>query len=336
MNRKFALKKRFFAFHRALTLAALFALLPPVFCAGLGAEVFRVRKNVCLEVTEQGSSETKKCGINDSLSVRFPADSIFIHGIEVTVKIPQAVANCRNTILYSLYSNVSPAPSEKGIDYSGTEIYSGLYPGQLSWTIVVPLVKGNSIKQSPYADKTLISDKARGFVFLRNQLAMKGVPQSVLDAEFEVSAKAVLSDYGALKVKAAQDAGEYSIFVDEKPVAPGENGLVLLKPGKRSVSIVSDKFRNEARSVLIERARVAELNLDLQSVSPAVYVSAPEGTKIFVDGEEVMAAGALNLESGEHIFKFNLGGYEVVKKAVIQNGKTYNISVNVDASVNEQ
>ena len=313
-----------------LSLLAICALLH---CAG--AELFRVRKTVCLELSEKAASETKKCGINDCLAVRFPADSIFIQGVEISVKIPQAVANYRNTIIYSLYSNVSPVPTEKGIDYSGTEIYSGLYPGQLSWSIVIPLVKGNTIKASPYADKTLTADKARGFVLLRNQLAMKGVPQSVLDAEFEVSAKAVLADYGALRVKAGAGADDYSVFVDEKPVAANENGLILLKPGKRSVSIVSDKFRNEARSVMIEQAQIAELNLDLQSVAPAVRVSAPEGTKVYVDGEEVKANETLHLELGERIFKFNLGGYEVTKKVNIQNGKTYNISVNVDASVKE-
>ena len=66
--------------------------------------------------------------------------------------------------------------------------------------------------------------------------------------------------------------------------------------------------------------------------APAVRVRAPEGTKIFVDGNEVQAGEALDLEAGEHLFKFNLGGYEVTKKVAIQNGKSYNVSVNVDAS----
>lgn len=304
--------------------------------AHASAEVFRVRKTVCLDVSEAENSETKNCGINDCLAIRFPASSIFIQGVEVTVKIPQSVANFRNTILYSVYNNVSPVPSEKNIDYSGQELYSALYPGQLSWTIIIPLMRGNTIKASPYADKTLMADKSRGFVLLRNQLAMKGVPQSVLQAEFEVSAKAVLTDYGALKVNASQEEGEYTVFIDEKAMTPNESGLILLKPGKRNVSIVSDKFRNESRSVMIEKARIAELNLDLQSVAPSVRIRAPEGTQVFVDGEETEANVPLELATGERIFKFVLGGYEVTKKVTIQNGKSYNISVNVDASVNEE
>lgn len=310
-----------------------------IFAAGLlclKAEVFRTRKTVCINVPASGSSESKACGINDCVAAFLPEDTTFVQGVEITVKIPQTVAAYRNTILYSLYNNISPIPTEKGIDFSGTEIYSGLYPGQLAWTIVIPLVKGNTIKTSPYADKTLIPDSSRGFVFLRNQLAMKGVPKSVMEAEFEVSAKAVVTDHGALKVLAPADAGEYSVFVDDKPVSANEKGLILLKPGKRNVSIVSDKFRNETRAVMVAQGEVTKLSLDLQSVAPAVRVSAPEGTKVYVDGVEATANSSMDLESGEHIFKFNLGGYEVTKKVTIQNGKSYNISVNVDASVKEE
>ena len=310
-----------------------------IFAAAISApqaEVFRTRKTVCLSVPARGSSESKACGINDCVAAFLPEDTTFAQGVEITVKIPQALAAYRNTIIYSIYNNITPVPTEKGIDYSGTEIYSGLYPGQLAWTIAIPLVKGNTMKASPYADKTLIPDASRGFVFLRNQLAMKGVPKSVMEAEFEVSAKAVLADYGALKVLAPADSGEYTVYVDEKPVTANEKGLVILKPGKRNVSIVSEKFRNETRAVMIAQGEVTELSLALQSVAPSVHVRAPEGTKIFVDGNEVQAGEALALEAGEHIFKFNLGGYEVTKKVAIQNGKSYNVSVNVDASVKEE
>lgn len=321
------------SFSNKKSVLALALLAAGLLC--LKAEVFRTRKTVCLSVPASGATESKACGINDCVAAFLPQDTTFVQGVEITVKIPQALAAYRNTILYSLYNNVTPVPTEKGIDYSGTEIYSGLYPGQLAWTIVIPLVKGNTIKSSPYADKTLIPDASRGFVFLRNQLAMKGVPRGVMEAEFEVSAKTVLADYGALKVAAPADA-EYSVFVDDKPVTANEKGLVILKPGKRNVSIVSEKFRNETRSVMIAQGEVTELSLALQSVAPAVRVRAPEGTKVYVDGEEAKVNEALDLEAGEHIFKFNLGGYEVTKKVAIQNGKSYNISVNVDASVKEE
>lgn len=314
--------------------AFLSCLFMIILAAPLSSEVFRTHRTVVLDMNSNPGE--KKCGINDSVAVILPVDMTFVQGIEITVKIPQAVANYRNTITYSLYKEIRPFPSEKSIDYSGTELYSGLYPGQLIWTILVPLKKNNTIKQSPYADKSLIPDAEKGFVFLRNQLAMKGVPASVMQAEFDVSASVILAELGALKITAPAASENYSVVVDEKAESPNGAGLYLLKPGKHTVSISSEEFRNELRTVLIQRAEITELSVALTSVQPAISVQAPEGTRVFVDGAEVKDINSLDLESGEHIFKFVLGGYEVSKNVSIQKGKSYNISVNMDATIKEE
>lgn len=319
-------KKHIFSF---LVLSAFFASIE------IEAEVFRTQKTVVLEADEN-ASESKNVGINACVSVRLPADLTFVQGIEIIVKIPKVLSNFRNTILYSLYDNITPFPSEGETDYSGRVVYSGLYPGNLSWSIVVPLVKGNTIAKSPYADKTLIPDSSRGFVFLRNSLAMKGVPQSVLEAEFEVSAKTVFADLGAIKIHANQDSGEFSVMVDEVAVKPHSgSGLIFLKPGKHSVSVISEKFRNEVRTVAVERAKTTEVELELKSVEPTFSINAPHGTHIFVDGNEIVDADALKLEVGSHSFRFSLGGYEIVRNVEIQNGKHYDISVNFEANIKE-
>ncbi len=304
------------------------------FFARLEAEVFRAQKTVVL-AADEFASERKNVGINACVSVKLPEDLTFVQGIEILVKIPKVLANFQNTILYSLYDNIAPFPSEGETDYSGKVLYSGLYPGHLSWSIVVPLVKGNTITQSPYADKTLIPDSARGFVFLRNQLAMKGVPQEVLNAQFEVSAKTVFSDFGAIKISANRDSGEFSVMVDEAAAKPNSAGLIFLKPGKHSVSVISEKFRNEVRTVVVEQAKITEIELALKSVEPTFSLNVPQGTQVFVDGKEIGDANALRLGTGRHAFKFVLGGYEVVRNVEIQSGKHYDISVNFEASIKE-
>lgn len=305
------------------------------FSASLEAEVFRTQKTVMLEADEN-ASESKNVGINACVSIKLPEDLTFVQGIEIIVKIPKVLSNFRNTILYSLYDNVTPFPSEGETDYSGKVVYSGLYPGNLSWSIVVPLVKGNTIAKSPYADKTLIPDSSRGFLFLRNSLAMKGVPQSVLEAEFEVSAKTVFADFGAIKIRANQDFGEFSVMVDEAAAKPDSGrGLIFLKPGKHNVAVISEKFRNEVRTVAVERAKTTEIDFELKSVEPTFSINAPQGTLIFVDGNEIVDASALKLEVGSHAFRFVLGGYEIVRNVEIQNGKHYDISVNFEANIKE-
>ena len=130
---------------------------------------------------------------------------------------------------------------------------------------------------------------------------------------------------GALKIVSPEPSKNYSVTVDEKPESPNSAGLYLLKPGKHTVSISSDEFRNELRTVLIQRAEVTELSVVLTSVRPAVSVQAPEGTKIFVDGAEVGDISSLELENGDHTFRFVFGGYEVSKKISIQKGKNYTL-----------
>lgn len=301
----------------------------------LPAEMFRVKKTVIFDLTSSEEQPSQKAGINDAIAVLLPQDLTFIQGIELSIKIPSDIAACKNTIVYSLYTNVSPVPSAKNIDYSGEELYTGLYPGQYSWTISIPLVQGNTIKKNPYGDKTLIPDISRGFVFLRNQLAMKGIPQSVYDSTFEVSVRPILKEIGALKIVSVDQAPlkDISVIIDEKNAVTDRNGLILLKPGAHNVSVISDDYRNELRTVMIEKAGITVLNLDLKSIAPVVKIRTPEGTQVYVDGKKIDSAVLSNLESGEHIFRFEIGGYEVTKNIAIENGNTYDISIVIDANI---
>ncbi len=176
-------------------------MLAAALAANAGAEVFRASKTVVLEAGES-ASEGRGVGVNSCVSVTLPKDMTFVQGVEILVKIPQALASFQNTVLYSIYDNVAPFPSEGETDYSGRAVYSALYPALLSWSIAVPLVKGNTIAKSPYSDKTLIPDASRGFVFLRNQLAMKGVPQEAMEAEL---ARTTLADVVAETRQSMED-----------------------------------------------------------------------------------------------------------------------------------
>ncbi len=318
-----------------VSLLIFFAALFFNAAAPVCAEVFRTHKTLCIQVPATGISETRKCGINDSIAAVLPEDLTFIQGIEIQVKVPQIVAKFRNTVIYSIYNDIAPTPSENRIDYSGTELYSGAYQGQLVWSILIPLARGNTIKQSPYADKTLIPDTKGGFVFLRNQLAMKGVPETVMSAEFEVSVKPILNGLGGLRITAPADSGEYTVIVDEKPASPAESGVFILKPGRHNISIASENFRNEVRTVIIDEAQITDLSVELTSVKPSVKIHAPEGTKFFVDDLETDIKSP-DMSPGAHLLRFEIGGYEVTKNVTIQNGKSYTISVSVDAAIKEE
>lgn len=313
-------------------------VLAILFALPLTAESFRVHKTVVIPISTGEEQIGVQVGINDGISIKIPQDKTFIQGIEVIVKIPPIIAEYKNTIVYSLYNNISPVPTEDNIDYTGKELYTGLYPGLLTWTIQIPLIKGNTIKKTPYADKTLIPETSRNFLFIRNQLAMKGVPQSVVNTNFTVYAKPILSDKGALKINTTFVGGDDSVLsvkIDDKIITPNEDNLYFLKPGLHNVMISAEGFRNEIRSVVLAKAEVTELAIDLFSTNPLIKFSVPTGTKIWID-EHLCERLTSPIAPGEHIIKFEIGGYEVQKNVLIQNGKTYNVSCSVDAIISSE
>lgn len=312
------------------------------------ADSFRVRKTHILHLTEQNNDNarndenyqtTATVGLNDAVSIILPQDLTYIQGIEVNIKIPQSLAKYPNCVIYSLYDSISPVPSDNKIDYTGKEIYTGIYQGMLSLTVQIPLVKNNTIKETPYAVKTLIPDTtSRGFIFIRNQLAMKGMSKEAMESKFIVTAKPVYLKKGKLCLKTVPQINfsDLTLTVDDAKIELDKNGCCFLKSGTHNISVSAEGFRNENRSIIIETAKETHITLDLQSVTPSVKLNMPQGTKVTIDNIPAdVKYNSLEITPGEHTFKFNLGGYEVVKQAIIQEGRTYTIEVFLDADINE-
>ncbi|WP_407436996.1 carboxypeptidase-like regulatory domain-containing protein [Treponema sp.] len=325
-----------------LILSLLFLTVLP---SSLCAESFRVRKTAVLSLEsirnqdgtiDTNASSTVNAGINDAIFIKLPEDLTFIQGIELNIKIPSIVTKCPNTIIYSIYENVSPFPSEKTIDYTGKELYTSVYPGLVSLTIQIPLIRGNTIQKTPYADKTLIPEHSRNFVFIRNQLAMKGVPQEINSAQFVITAKPILINKDRLVIRTKNKPSDLTVIVDDKQVELDKNNSCYLKPGVRNVTISAASARTENRSCIIEVGKNSFLDIDFQSTAPQVFISMPQGTHVTVDNQAAdVKNGTLSLAPGEHTLKFSLGGYEIVKQLTIIEGRNYSVDVKLDADVIE-
>ena len=115
------------------------------------AETFRVAATHFLEISEDYTEASTNSGIFDAVAIKLPQDTTFITGLELTIKIPQVMANWRDSVAYLFYENLSPLPAEKNIDYSARRINISTIPGKLVNTIYVPLNEKFSIKNNPYA-----------------------------------------------------------------------------------------------------------------------------------------------------------------------------------------
>lgn len=331
--------KGFFSLKLGILSLAVFSALP------LHAESFRTKKTHIIELSSSEETGSVKAGINDFLCFKLPDDMTFVQGIEISFKVPQIVASWQDSVAWIIYDNISPEPSQDCIDYYGTKLRTGTFGNSIGYKIQVPLFSKNTIKKSKYAFYLeTVPDISKNFIYARLLLAMKGVPDEIFYSEFSVNAKPIFIDKGRLILDLKGPDGddevkEWTAFIDEKNIDSQELGNgkgLLLDTGSHTISLVSDSYRNEVRTVNIEKAKDTVLKINFRDITPSVRIQGPEGTKVYLDGELIENPDTLlSVSQGEHVFRFILGDYEVLKKVKTINGRSYNIAVNFDATITE-
>ena len=309
--------------------------------AGMYSETFRVSKvHEAKVLQEQGSEATARLNINDALAIKLPEDRDFIEGLELKFEIPEAVAYWMDCVACSVYSNIKPTPSSSQIDYSGTRVYVSTLPGKLSWVLQIPLKKENSLKSNNYTTKVdSVVEPSGNAILVRLQPVMKGVPEETLNSIIPITVKPILSNKGLLELK-ANDNGEtpkaYSVFIDDK-IAALDNGKIILDNGIHNISIISEFYRNEMRTVRIEIARTTLIQVDLKSIEPTLIIQAPEGSQILLDDAECKIIGQeFLITEGEHKINFKFGDYEILRTITAIKGKTYKASFSMDFDIEEE
>lgn len=303
------------------------------------AEPFRVHSLHPVTVADNHTTEQViTSGINDGIAIFLPEELVYCEGIEIQMQIPDAVSQWRDSVVCSIYNGIKPRPSTDKIDYEGTRIFIATLPMRASWSVQIPIVQNNSIKNSAFAQKVdVVPNISDGFIFLRLQPAMKGIPDETLAATIRVSVKPLLINKGniAFEIDAPENKA-YTILVDDKQAPDGISEL-MTEPGQHTVSIVSENYRNETRTIRVEQAKTTTLSVALRSVEPTLFVSAPENAEVFLDDELFTdIEQEVAVTEGVHKIRFKTASYEVTKEIFVQNGKTYSASLSMDIQITEE
>ena len=331
--------KRIYCTKKALI--SLFLLIGFAGLTALCAESFRVSRVHELSVVQTPDSEgTARLGINEALAISLPADQTFIEGLELKFDIPEAVASWMDSVACSVYANISPTPKATQIDYSGTRAYVKTLPGKLSWVLQIPLKKENSIKSNNYTTKVdSVITPSSNIIFVRLQPVMKGVPEETLNAIVPITVKPILMNKGQLAFKLIPPEKKLepcTIFIDDKMTPLSADSKVLLDTGVHDISIISESYRNEVRTVRIERAKTTELSVEMKSLEPTLLITAPEGTEVLLDDVKCTTLGKeFVITEGEHKIKFTIGDYEIVRSITAIKGKTYTANFSLDLDISE-
>lgn len=305
------------------------------------AENFRTSKTHITEIEAVPYFETyTKLGINDSLVIYIPEDLTYLEGIEIKMSIPEEIAPIMDCVSCSFYDNVNPTPSTSQIDYSASLIYEQNLPSRLSWMIQIPLVSKNSLKSNRYTTKLdSIPEITQGYVFLRLQPVNQNITEEMLNAKIDISVKPILTNSGLLELKLSGCNDVYeknTVYIDDEPQNIPDDRKFLLSSGIHNISIISEEFRDEVRTVKIDSANTTVLEIEMRSIEPSIILLAPDGTEIFLDNNPIETVDKeINITEGDHKIKFCFGDYEILRNITIQKGKTYTVSLFMDIQIIE-
>lgn len=308
----------------------------------LSAETFRVSKMHTLEIQQDINSEAKAIlGINESLAIFLPNDKEFIEGIEIKMDIPDTIAEWIDSVACSVYDNIKPKPSTNQIDYSANRQFVSTLPGRLSWVLQIPFIKNNSFKENKYTTKMdTIPNLSQNVIFLRLQPIMKGIPEETLNSKIKITVKPILLNKGKLnlKLKSNEELQPCSIYIDDKSVPFSKKTQdIILDTGIHNISIISETYRNEVRTVRIDQAKTTSLLVEMKSIEPTLIIIAPDGAKVTLDNEDFTKFNTeIPISEGEHKINFSIGNYEISKTIDVIKGKTYTANFTIDVEISEE
>lgn len=304
------------------------------------SESFRVQKTHFISLEDSLSRKQVSMELNDALAIKLSDSNVFLKGIELYIQLDPENASISEKVRWTLFSSVKPFPSEERFDYSGTTSLSGSFKNSLGVTVRIPFDTEDSLKKDALS---AMSEKLQsvedGYIFLRLS-ALDDTSRELLKGKAEVFVKQIFKDSGKLHLKVIfpQDSQEhpYSVFIDGL-ACPSVKNIYTLEAGMHNVSIVSDYYRNEMRTISIEPAKTSELTVEFQDIKPLLHIAVPEGGLLFLDEEKIEDFNHdIIMTSGEHTLKFQLGGYEIIKTLNAVNGRSYTFLINMEALITEE
>ena len=312
----------------------------------LSAETFETSNIYNAHIEPAPNKEINiRLGIADSLALFIPEDKSYMEGIELKFVIPDAIAHLTDSVLCSIYKDLDYLPEESvSGSYIGNKVFTKTLPSKLSWVVQIPLKENNSIKSSNYIQTTdtVITSK-NDVIVVQLQPVTKDIDVENTDTNIDITVKPILINKGKLSISVVPPEDKLkpcSIFIDDEMLDFSNNITekdVLLQAGIHDISILSEHYRNELRTVIIEQATNTKLVVEMKSIEPTLIISVPEITTVFLDNTVCnLINKEFKIAEGMHTIKFIIGNYEIVRTIEAVNGKYYKAVFSLDLQITEE
>ncbi len=278
------------------------------------------------------------------------ADTDFIKGVEIHLRVPQSAMEFRESFLFRIFSSLNKKPDTAVKYYYGIESFRKPFPIGKSLYIAVPLKTDEIWNPKGVGISTVDPPIARADfpILFTIEPVMKGIPSSVSNADFDYSITPVLYDRGKLSIdiRGHYDASTLSVAIDgtEQDFDARNDGtrikdeVIALKTGMHELKVESPSTITYSTSFGIEQGETTRLEIDLEPARSYVSFEAPEEATIYFDGNKLSGRNIEGFETdpGEHIVLVQLGEYSLSKKIRLDRGQNYKVSLFFDILVDER
>jgi hypothetical protein len=305
----------------------------------LAAEDLRVQ--VAGDLASDGQ-EAARMVYAEGAVVRLPEDLEFVDGIELDLKIPKAAQAIKGAFLLIVYKRVSPVPDKSNVSYQAERVSMQVIPARVSQVYQVPIRADHGIKASPYSIILPLVQPKDFPIVVRLMPAVKGISEELEKAAFGLSARQIPREEASLELSYAWGEGlgqdtPVSVWIDDRE-QPGPGQAFILKPGNHTLRVSGSAVRDEFRSFTLVRGQRLALEIALEDVTPRLILEYPERTQVELDGKRLSQDQGVPaaISPGEHVIAFLVGDYTIQRKLTVKRGKTYRVSLAIDARVEEE
>jgi hypothetical protein len=320
-------------------LLAIFLLFSP---AALQAEAFRTTVEGSIEVSpDKTAGSGVSLGINSSVLITTGTEKRFLRGLEIEISAPRAWLGNRGALAMALYNNLTPKTAAGVADIDGRRIAFDSLPDKLQIVYQIPLRQSHGLRTTPYVTVPAGVTPVETFPLLfRIMPVVKGLQEEIENIKFNIIVRPILSDEGAVRL-----VPRYPPQLRNKPFTARIDDSIIsnlseqyvLKEGEHHLVILSDDYRNESRSFIVEKAKILDLIIDLKDPTPLIIFEGPQNAQIFLNNAPVPRnREPIPVEPGQHEAKFQIGDYTVIKTLNIQRGKTYRVSLDIGLTIREE
>jgi len=307
-----------------------------------GAESFRTNVEGTIEISPDRAAETPvSIGINSSVIINISGEVRFLRGIELEITAPQNWLQYRGSLVMIMYNNLSVPVASGIIDMIGGRIAFEPLPARLRIVYHIPIRQQHGLRNTTTVSvPSSIAFPATFPIMFRLMQIGKGLPDDFERIRFNVTARPILSDEGAVRIIPRYPPQlrnrPFTVLINDNVISNISEQIVL-REGENHLVVLSDDYRNISRRFIVERGRVTDLIIDLQDPTPIMIFEAPQNALIFLNNVPILRSREpILVEPGTHEIRFQVGDYTITRSMNIQRGKTYRVALAVDLTIHEE